>query len=863
MPTRRAWWWRLSAGRPRWYGTAGLGERSVGLAGMVLAGLVLLLALAGLRHERQASLQEAVVFTELMTLVLEDHATRSVDSAALALAGLAELVGQGELAADTQLGRVLAQSLASQPVLREVAVIDERGRVLASTVPGQQNRVIDLARLGALPPPGADALGAFVRGRDLGALASAGDASAAPPGVGFVPLLRQVATPGPRSLLLVGLINADALANHQQQMLGDRGSSVVLTSYAGQVLAAHASAAVTPGDSVAALPVFARYLPGIEHTSFVGRGIGGDDQILAFRTSRTRPMVVLVETPVAVALAGWQRDARAVAGAAGAVALVIVLLSQLAARSLRARAQARQQRDAAQAVVAARERELSVIFKSVQALLFRTDAQGRLTFVNARWQVASGHTEAAALGQSLARLVRPASEAAARSLFVHEGPHGLRTAELLMGSDASERRFDVAVAPLRAADGIVGFAGSAVDVTAQHLVQGHLRAQLALTELLLDILPVPMSIVDGQGCYTSVNQAWQEFTGRPRQDVVGRPARSLRKPEEVQQHAPRDAELMLRGGRIRYEARMTHQDGSVRDLAITKAAVPGPDGQVSGILAAFMDVTEFREAERATREARDAAEDTSRIKTEFIANISHELRTPLQSIIGFSELGQARSRHALRLGSMFDEIQAAGQRMLALVNDLLDVAKIESSVGAFRLERIDIRPLVREVADELAPLLDAKQIGLDLEMCATALEARIDELRFQQAVRNVLANAIRFSPPGQPLQVRGVIDEDQHIRVSVKDCGPGVPPAELELIFEAFMQSSRTRNAGGGTGLGLAISRKILHAHGGEIRAENNPGGGATFHIVLPRLGGAPRETAQPKQPTQPTQACGQERSAE
>jgi len=828
----------LSAGGHRLRSPGALRARSVGLAGIVLAGLVLLVSLAAVRYERHERLQAAVVDTELMARVLEDHATRSVDTAALALAALAELVGTNELRTDTQLGWVLAQSLASQPVLREVAVIDERGRVLASTAPGHQNRVIDLARLGALPPPGAEALGAFVRGRDLGALVSDAEAAAAPPGVGFVPLLRHVATPGHRSVLLLGLTNPDALANQQQQMLGDRGSSAVLASYAGQVLAAHAGVPVMPGGSVAALQVFSGYLPDIEHGSFVGRGLGEGDQILAFRASRRWPLVVLVETPVAVALASWQRDARAVGGAAAAVALVIVLLSQLAARSMRSRETARRQRDEAQDAVAARERELSVIVKSVQELLFRTDAQGRLTFVNARWQAASGHTEAAALGQSLACLVRPASEAAARRLFVHEGHHGLRTAELLMGPDANERRFDVAVVPLRTPGGVVGFAGSAVDVTAQRLVQGHLRAQLALTELLLDVLPVPMSILDGQGCYTSVNQAWQEFNGRPRQDVVGRPARSLRTAEEAQEHDRRDAELMARGGRIRYEARMAHQDGSVRDLAITKAAVPGPDGQTIGILAAFMDVTEFREAERATREARDAAEETSRIKTEFIANISHELRTPLQSIIGFSELGHARSGEAARLGSMFGDIHAAGQRMLALVNDLLDVAKIESTVGTFHPERVDIRPLVREVAHELAPQLGAKQIRLDLLMHPTPLEAQIDTLRFQQVVRNVLANAIHFSPPGQPLQVRCVIDDDQHIRVSVSDCGPGVPPAELELIFEAFMQSSKTRNRASGTGLGLAISRKILHAHGGEIRAENNPGGGATFHIVVPPSSG-------------------------
>ena len=818
----------------------GLGARGVAFMGLALAALVLLLALGLVSYERRERLADARVANELMARVLEDHATRSVDTAALALAALAELVAKSELRADTQLDWVLAQSIAGLPVLREVAVVDGQGMVLASTDPGNLDRMLDLARLGPLPQAGAESLGTFVRGRGLGAVAAGSPAAQAPPGVGFVPLMRQVTTRSNRALLLVGLVNPDAVANHQQQMLGDRGGAAMLTTFSGQVLAATPGTRLMPGDSVQTLPVFAEYLPRIEHGSFVGKGSRDGDHILAFRVSRTRPMVVIIETPVALALSGWKRDMRAVALAAALMALIIVLLSQFAARSLRSRGTARRQRDEAQAEVAARERELSVIVKSVQELLFRTDAEGRLTFVNARWQAASGHTEALALGQALPTLICPASAAAAQQLFAHGGPDGLRTAELMMGTAGNERHFDVAVAPLRAHGKIVGFAGSAVDVTAQRTAQSRLRAQLALTELLLDVLPLPLSILDAQGCYTSVNQAWQEFTGRQRHDVVGRPARSFQAPAEALEHDQHDAELLARGGRTRYEARLSHHDGSTRDLAITKAAVPGPDGQVSGILVAFMDVTEFREAERATREARDAAEGTSRAKTEFIGNISHELRTPLQSIIGFSELGRARSGEAQRLGSMFGDIHAAGQRMLALVNDLLDMAKIDSTVGTIHLERIDIRSLVRDVAAELAPLLGAKQIQLDLQLSAAPLIGKVDPLRFQQVVRNVMANAIRFSPPGQRLQVFGGIDEEQHLRVSVRDCGPGIPAAELEQIFEAFVQSSKTKDGSGGTGLGLSISRKILQAHGGEIRAENNADGGATFHIVIPARGFAP-----------------------
>lgn len=155
---------------------------------------------------------------------------------------------------------------------------------------------------------------------------------------------------------------------------------------------------------------------------------------------------------------------------------------------------------------------------------------------------------------------------------------------------------------------------------------------------------------------------------------------------------------------MRLDLRADAGPGQRRDLEVTKAAVTGPDGKVTGVLTVYLDVTERRRGERAVREARDAAEEASRSKSEFIANISHELRTPLQSIIGFSELGEHRGQAASpRLASMFGDINRAGQRMLALVEDLLDVSRIESTVGTFHLERADLRPLVRDVVRELAP----------------------------------------------------------------------------------------------------------------------------------------------------------------
>ena len=278
-------------------------------------------------------------------------------------------------------------------------------------------------------------------------------------------------------------------------------------------------------------------------------------------------------------------------------------------------------------------------------------------------------------------------------------------------------------------------------------------------------------------------------------------------------------------------------------MVVTKVVVAGTTPAESRILSTMMDVSEFREAERATRVARDAAEESSRAKSEFIANISHELRTPLQSILGFSELGMTRGTQHPKLHSMFTDIHGSGTRMLALVNDLLDVSKIESPVGAITLERADLRGLVHNVLRELSPLLAARHLNLVTELGDRPLIAKVDPVRFAQVIRNVTANAIKFSPLGSAITVHGRQTDEDNILLSVHDHGPGIPPGELDKIFEAFVQSSTSKDGSGGTGLGLAISKKIMAAHDGHIWADNMPDGGAVFYIDLPARQHLDRET--------------------
>ena len=333
--------------------------------------------------------------------------------------------------------------------------------------------------------------------------------------------------------------------------------------------------------------------------------------------------------------------------------------------------------------------------------------------------------------------------------------------------------------------------------------------------------------------------AWEEYQGRERVIVLGKAVAECLPPDEVKVHQSANKQLLRWGGRTLVETQVRHGDGSLRDTRLDKAAIADEHGQVTGVLTILMDVSEFREAERATQEARDAAEEASRAKSEFVANMSHELRTPLQSILGFAELGMLRGRTQPKLAGMFEGIHSAGQRMLTLVNDLLEVSKLESTVGTFHMERIDLRGVVRPVIRELEPLLERSHLMMDLRMPDLPLVAKADPLRFQQVIRNVVANAIKFSPPGSTITLEGYADPQGQTHLVVRDEGPGIPPSELQSIFEAFVQSSKTKDGSGGTGLGLAICRKIVEAMGGRIFAQNVPASGAAFHIILPARGQA------------------------
>jgi len=347
-------------------------------------------------------------------------------------------------------------------------------------------------------------------------------------------------------------------------------------------------------------------------------------------------------------------------------------------------------------------------------------------------------------------------------------------------------------------------------------------------------LPTPSLLQDAHGQVMQVNPAWERFDGRGAHHLQGLRAGSLISPEDPAQHEAQDQRLRLTGQALTYLASRSISGSEAVRLQVHKALLHPDEPTASPIVTSVSDVTALLQAQEAMAQARDAALQASMARSEFMANVSHELRTPLQAIIGFSQLGQRRARQDEVLAGLFTDVFDAGERMLRLVNDLLDLAKSEQAHLPMAFEFVDLRGLVREVVRELRLLSEARSLTVTSQLGPAPLMAGVDPGRFQQVVRNVLANAIRFSPLGAEVTLTADVDPSVGITLSVADRGPGIPEGELELIFDAFVQSSRTRDGSGGTGLGLAICRRIMQAHGGHIHAALRPDGGSVFHITLP-----------------------------
>ncbi len=355
--------------------------------------------------------------------------------------------------------------------------------------------------------------------------------------------------------------------------------------------------------------------------------------------------------------------------------------------------------------------------------------------------------------------------------------------------------------------------------------------------------PVAIVNLDVDFNITSCNPAFEKLFGYSEQEVIGRNLDALVTTEGTLAEARAYTEAAEAGRTTGGIGRRRRRDGSLIDVEIYAIPVMVGGARV-GMMALYHDITEMLRARR-------EAEDANTAKSQFLASMSHELRTPLNAIIGYSEMLQedAQAKGQDAFVPDLEKIHAAGHHLLTLINDVLDLSKIEAGKMELYLETFDVRTVIDEVAMTVTPLITRNGNQLDLRCSDDLGSMRSDVTRVRQVLLNLLSNASKFTEQGTiTLAARREADPDgDAIVFEVHDTGIGMTEEEMARLFQAFSQAdASTTSRFGGTGLGLAICRMFCHMMGGDVAVESEVGKGSTFTVRLPAVTRKPT----PEEPT-------------
>ncbi|HEY6035368.1 MAG TPA: response regulator, partial [Kofleriaceae bacterium] len=287
------------------------------------------------------------------------------------------------------------------------------------------------------------------------------------------------------------------------------------------------------------------------------------------------------------------------------------------------------------------------------------------------------------------------------------------------------------------------------------------------------------------------------------------------------------------------------QDAELLELASPTVAIALEVAHSRAATRALLDRTQHqaRELEAATATLAQKADElakASAYKSQFLANMSHELRTPLNAIIGFSELMYDGSvpLDVVTTREYLGDILTSGRHLLQLINDVLDLAKVEAGKLEFHPEPTKISRVVDEVLAVLKTTVAKQQVVMTIDITPTIDHVVLDPSRLKQVLYNYLSNALKFTPPGGRVTVRAVPEPDDRVRLEVVDTGPGIAADALARLFADFQQTEAGARRSGGTGLGLSLTKRLVEAQGGEVGATSTLGAGSTFFAILPRQSG-------------------------
>ena len=445
----------------------------------------------------------------------------------------------------------------------------------------------------------------------------------------------------------------------------------------------------------------------------------------------------------------------------------------------------------------------------------------------------------------------------------------------------------VSVTALRdAREAIIGYLLIGTDNTARQQVEEErkkldqrLRDQQFYTRSLIESNIDALMTTDPKGIITDVNKQTESLTGCTRDELIGAPFKNyFTDPSSAEAGINR---VLSEGKVTNYELTARARNGTLTTVSYNATTFHDRDRRLQGVFAAARDVTELKSIEQALQQKNVELQDASRMKSEFLANMSHELRTPLNAIIGFSEvlgdglLGDLTDKQRGFIGDIF----SSGKHLLSLINDILDLSKVEAGKMILDLEPVQISGLIANSMSIIREKAASRRVQLVTEIPQDLPSVRADARKVKQIVYNLLSNAVKFANEGGEVKISvsrvsrtevGRVGAklnarsfpltpsafSEFLQISVTDLGMGIPAAGLERLFKPFSQiDSGLARKFEGTGLGLAMVKLLVDLHGGAVAVESTEGEGSCFFVWLPLRNLEDVPVASAKTPTTPQAA--------
>jgi PAS domain S-box-containing protein len=374
------------------------------------------------------------------------------------------------------------------------------------------------------------------------------------------------------------------------------------------------------------------------------------------------------------------------------------------------------------------------------------------------------------------------------------------------------------------------------DITERKLKDLELQQSGYLLSSLIENLPLKLFLKDAKDLkVVLINKAGVELLGITREQIIGRDDYDLFPREQADAFHFQDRQALRNMTMIDIpEEPVKTADKGIRILHTRKVVITDVEHQPKYLLGISEDITERTRAEKELIKSKEEAERANRAKSDFLSRMSHELRTPLHSILGFSQVLEDNSpRLAQEEKQMLQQIRDSGGHLLELIDEVLDITRIEAGKLELFLEDVELAGILTECHHLVRAMADKKNIAIHLKE-DEGLALHTDRTRLKQILLNLLSNAIKYNQYGGSITVNSVVQPNDRVRVTVTDTGKGIPEDQQGRVFQPFARIHRKDSATAGTGMGLTISQRLVEEMGGKMGFESRPGAGSSFWFELP-----------------------------